>query len=173
MKTLFTFLMSAAAVLAAEPAQELVRLAKQSPQSPGFREQLMAATKEPDRKAGRAFAGYLGDFVFAVDAASAPLFFFDEAAGGKPVRLKGSDTWIATASGATGRSHNFYWQVDGKPLLAAPLMLPNDVPAFGLLSYEKPQVPQGKMSEKVTHTSAIYEGMKADYWVYAPAMKRE
>jgi len=169
MKTLLTLFVSAAALMAVEPAQELVQLAKKSPQSAAFKEKLMAATKEPDRKSGRAWAGYLGDFVFAVDTPSAPSFFFDEAPGGKPVRLKGSDTWIVTASGATGRSHNYYWQVDGKPLLNPPLLLPNDVPAFGPLSYEKPGVPQGKVSEKIVHTSKIYDGMKADYWVYIPA----
>jgi enterochelin esterase-like enzyme len=166
---LLTLILSAAAVFAAEPAQELVQLAKKSPQSAAFRDKLMAETKADDRKAGRAWVGYLGDFVFAVDTASTPSFFFDETAGGKPVRLKGSDTWIVTGSGATGRSHNFYWQVDGKPLLAAPLLLPNDVPAFGPLSYEKPGVPQGTMSEKIVHTSKIYDGMQADYWVYVPA----
>ncbi|HEU0122271.1 MAG TPA: alpha/beta hydrolase-fold protein [Bryobacteraceae bacterium] len=162
-------LMGAAALFAAEPAQELVQLAKKSPQSAAFREKLMAQTKAEDRTAGRAWAGYLGDFVFAVDTKATPGFYFDEAPGGKPVRLKGSDTWIVTASGATGRSHNYYWQVDGKPLLAEPLRLPNDVPAFGPLSYEKPGVPQGKVTGKMTQTSTIYPGMKSDFWVYVPA----
>ena len=144
-------------------------MAKKSPQSAAFREKLMALTKEPERKAGRGWAGYMGNYVFAVDTASTPSFFFDEAPGGKPVRLKGSDTWIVTAKGATGRSHNYYFVVDGKPLVAAPLHLPNDVPGYGPLSYEKPGAPQGKLSEKIVHTSAIYDGMKADYWVYVPA----
>jgi len=166
---LLTIVFGAALLLAVEPAQELLQLAKKSPQSAAFKEKLMALTKEPDRKAGRGWAGYLGDYVFAVDTGSTPTFFFDEAPGGKPIRLKGTDTWIVTATGATGQSHNYYWVVDGKPLLAAPLRLPIDVPAYGPLSYEKPGVPQGKLSEKIVHTSAIYEGMKADYWVYVPA----
>ncbi len=157
------------AAFAAEPAQELVQLARKSPQSAAFKEKLMAATKAEDRKAGKAWAGYLGDFVFAVDTASTPAFFWNEAPGPKPVRLKGTDTWIVSASGATGRSHNYYWQVSGEPLLAAPLRLPNDVPAFGLLSYEKPGVPQGKVSERIVHTSKVYDGMTADYWIYVPA----
>ncbi len=168
MKKLIPLLVCASALFAAEPAQELIQLAKK-PQSAAFKEKLLALTKPADRKDGRAWAGYLGDFVFAVDTPATPQFFFDEAPGAKPLRLKGTDTWIATASGATGRSHNYYWQVDGKPLLAAPLMLPNDVPAFGPLSYEKPGVPQGKLSEKMVHTSQIYPGMKSDYWVYVPA----
>ncbi|MBI2686694.1 MAG: esterase [Acidobacteria bacterium] len=169
MKQVLTLLLSAAALAAAEPSQELVEMAKKSPQSSAFREKLLAATKEADRKAGKAWAGYQGQYVFALDSAPAPEFFFDETPGGKPVRLNGSDTWIVTASGATGRSHNFYWQVDGKPVLAAPLLLPNDIQGYGPLSYEKPGVPQGKLSEKIVHTSTIYEGMRADYWVYVPA----
>jgi len=30
-------------------------------------------------------------------------------------------------------------------------------------SYSKPGVPQGTLSEKVTHTSQIYDGMQSDY----------
>ena len=76
------------AAFAAEPAQELVQLARKSPQSAAFKEKLMAATKAEDRKAGKAWAGYLGDFVFAVDTTSTPVFFWNEAPGPKPVRLK-------------------------------------------------------------------------------------
>lgn len=166
---LLVFVLTAAATLAAEPAQELVQLAKKSVQSPAFKEKLMALTKEADRKAGRAWAGYLGEYVFAVDSATAPSFFFDETPGRKPARLKGSDTWVVTASGATGQAHNYYWFVDGKPLLAPPLLLPNDVPGYGPLSYEKPGVPKGTLSDKIVHTSSIYPGMKADYWIYVPA----
>ncbi len=32
-----------------------------------------------------------------------------------------------------------------------------------------PDVPAGKLSEKLTHTSKIYDGMKSDYWIYVPA----
>jgi len=166
---LLTFVLGATALLAAEPAQELVALAKKSLQSAAFKEKLMTLTKEPDRKAGRAWAGYMGDFVFAVDSAAAPSFHFDESPMGKPVRLKGTDTWAVMVSGATGRSHNYYWSVAGKPLLAPPLLLPNDIPGYGPLSYEKPGVPKGTLSEKIVHTSKIYDGMKADYWVYVPA----
>lgn len=166
---LITFICSAALLLGAEPAQELVQLAKKSPQSASFKEKLMALTKPEDRKTGRAWVGYLGDFVFAVESASQPQFYWDEVHAGKPVKLKGSDIWIMTPSGKTGRSHNYYWIVNGKQMVNAPLMLPNDVPGYGPLSYEKEGVPKGTLSEKIVHTSQIYEGMKADYWVYVPA----
>jgi enterochelin esterase family protein len=44
-----------------------------------------------------------------------------------------------------------------------------DLPAFGPLSYLPPGVPSGKLSEKIIHTSKIYDGMKSEYWIYVPA----
>jgi len=44
-----------------------------------------------------------------------------------------------------------------------------DVAAYGPDSYLQPGVPEGKLSEKMVHTSKIYEGMKSDYWIYVPA----
>ena len=44
-----------------------------------------------------------------------------------------------------------------------------DLPAFTELSYQQAGVPAGKLSEKIVHTSKIYDGMKADYWIYVPA----
>jgi len=64
----------------------------------------------------------------------------------------------------TGTSHNFYYMVDGHKIGGL-----TDVPAFGPDSYAKPGVPQGKLSEKMVHTSKIYPGMTSDYWVYVPA----
>jgi len=43
------------------------------------------------------------------------------------------------------------------------------LPAFGALSYLQPGVPSGKLSEKIVHTSKIYDGMKSEYWIYVPA----
>jgi enterochelin esterase-like enzyme len=42
-------------------------------------------------------------------------------------------------------------------------------PTHGTDSYPKPGVPQGTLSEKLTHTSQIYDGMQSDYWVYVPS----
>jgi Enterochelin esterase and related enzymes len=43
------------------------------------------------------------------------------------------------------------------------------VPAYGPDSYEKPGVPKGTISEKLVHTSKIYDGMQSNYWIYVPA----
>jgi enterochelin esterase family protein len=44
-----------------------------------------------------------------------------------------------------------------------------DVTAFGPDSYSHPGVLQGKLCEKRSFTSRLYEGMTSDYWVYVPA----
>ena len=44
-----------------------------------------------------------------------------------------------------------------------------NVPALAPEAYEQPGVPRGKLSEKMVHTSKIYDGMQSDYWVYTPA----
>lgn len=163
------FVFAAIAAFAAEPAEELIKLAKKSPQSAEFRTKLEALTQPEARKAGRAAVGYMGDFVLALESPKPAAIVWNEGPQGKAVRVKGTDLWIALTSGKTGRSHNYYWVVDGKPLLAPPLMLPNDIAAFGQGSYEKPGVPQGKVSEKIVHQSKIYPGMTNDYWVYVPA----
>jgi enterochelin esterase-like enzyme len=33
----------------------------------------------------------------------------------------------------------------------------------------QPGVPSGTLSEKIVHTSKIYDGMKSEYWIYVPA----
>src|ERR1035441_7484259 len=50
---------------------------------------------------------------------------------------------------------------------AVPLFRNNDAVGYNPDSYPKPGVPHGKLSEKHTITSKIYDGMKSDYWVYA------
>ena len=32
-----------------------------------------------------------------------------------------------------------------------------------------PEFPSGTLSEKIVHTSKIYDGMKSEYWIYVPA----
>src|SRR5262249_3985343 len=44
-----------------------------------------------------------------------------------------------------------------------------DLPAFTPDSYQQPGVPSGTLSEKLSHTSKIYDGMKSEYWIYVPA----
>ena len=67
----------------------------------------------------------------------------------------------------TGRSHNFAYEVDGKPFGGK-----TDIPAWPPDAYPQAGVPQGKLTEKLVHTSKIYPGMQSNYWVYTPARLR-
>ena len=135
-------------------------------QIPSFTDesQLRATVGEDDLKKGTAYAGKGSEFLFAVEAKSAPRLIVDEAPGGAMKRIKGSDLWVGAANLKTGTLHSFSYLIDGKPFGGK-----TDVPAFGPYSYAKPGVPAGKLSEKLVHTSRIYPGMKSDYWIYVPA----
>ena len=103
------------------------------------------------------------EFLFAVNAASKPQLFVDEAGAGAAVQHAGA-VWFATAKLATGTTHSFYWTVDGAKFGGR-----TDLPAFTSDSYEKPGVPKGTLHGKFVHTSRIYPDMQSDYWVYVPA----
>lgn len=148
----------AAAEPAAEPAKDLLNLARKSPNSPEFKAALAKIIKD-----GRGISGFQGDFLFAAEAKTLPSLSINDATGPKLTRLKGSDLWFALAKLPTGTGHNYTLLIDGKTKPAA------DFPSFGPDSYEQPGVPQGKLSEKIVHTSKVYPGMVSDYWIYVPA----
>ena len=76
-----------------------------------------------------------------------------------------SDLWYAAAHiEHLGKLHSFHYMVNGANFGGK-----LDVPAFGPLSYLQPGVPSGTLSEKIVHTSKIYDGMKSEYWIYVPA----
>jgi enterochelin esterase-like enzyme len=102
------------------------------------------------------------DFLFAIESSRQPELFVDSEPVG-PMQRSGS-LWTWTGKLKTGRSHSFYYMVDGQRKGGK-----TDVAAYGPDSYAQPGVPQGKLSEKMEHTSKIYEGMKSDYWTYVPA----
>ena len=84
----------------------------------------------------------------------------------KPVamsRVEG-ELWSAVVRLTQGRSHQFHYVIDGQPFGGR-----LDIPVFLPASYEQPDVPQGKMSEKMVFTSKVYPGMQSDYWIYVPA----
>jgi enterochelin esterase-like enzyme len=158
MKPVLSLLLFAASLAAADPVQDLLAMARKSPNSAEFKAALAKIMREQ-----RGALGYNGEFLFAAESKTAPALELDEAPGPKFTRLKGSDLWIAQTKLPTGTSHRYAITIDGK---ANP---PIDFPAFGPDSYEKADVPPGKLSEKIVHTSKIYPGMVTNYWVYVPA----
>jgi len=155
--------MASASAADKKTAMELVELAKSN--SVDLRSAITGSFDAKDLKEGTAWAGHGPDFFFATEAASQPMLVIDENPGVAMRRLGGAELWYATARiEAVGRLHAFHYLVDGKPFGGK-----LDLPAFTALSYIQPGVPSGTLSEKIVHTSKIYDGMKSEYWIYMPA----
>ena len=115
-------------------------------------------------KKGTASLSKGNEFIFAIDSGTEPNLVIDDGLPQKLTRSKGSTVWFTTAKLAIKRTHNFNYLVDGKLFGGR-----TDVIAYGPDSYEKPGIPKGKLSEKLQHSSKLYDGMVADYWIYVPA----
>jgi len=77
-------------------------------------------------------------------------------------KIAGSGLWVRLVKMRTGVTHAYQYWADGKPVGNR-----TDVSGYNPDSYPHPGVPKGKLSEKQTIVSKIYDGMKADYWYYA------
>jgi enterochelin esterase family protein len=144
-------------------APELIALAQAH--SPELRAGIEASFEAKDLKEGTAWAGHGPDFFFAVETPSTPTLMIDDAAGAAMTQLPASQLWYSVAHiEPVSRLHEFHYMVEGAKFGGR-----LDLPVFGPLSYLQPGVPSGKLSEKLTHTSKIYDGMKSEYWIYVPA----
>ena len=122
----------------------------------------LSQLKPAEIKQGAAVASDGPDFLFAIESAKQPALFVDSEPVGPMQRAGNLWTWAGKLK--TGRSHAFYYMVDGQRVGGK-----SDVAAYGPDSYAQPGIPEGKLSEKIVHTSKIYDGMKSDYWIYVPA----
>lgn len=156
-------LSSSASAAEKSTAPQLIELSK-SP-GPALRDAITATFEAKDLQEGSAWAGHGTDFFFVTRAASKPQLFIDNTPGPELRLLTGTDLWFGVAQiEAVGKLHSFHYLVNGAKFGGK-----LDVPAFTPLSYLQPGVPSGKLSEKITHASKIYDGMKSEYWVYIPA----
>jgi enterochelin esterase family protein len=143
--------------------EQLIALAKSS--GPDLQRAITDTFSEKDLNEATAWIGHGPDFFFAAASPAKPQLLIDGAAGPEMKAIAGSPLWFAVAKiNAVSRLHQFHYVVDGKSFGGR-----MDLPAFGPLSYLQPGVPSGKLSEKMTHVSKIYDGMKTDYWIYVPA----
>jgi enterochelin esterase-like enzyme len=143
-------------------APQLIEMTRQN--AAGLKAALIESLGEPAIKNGTAVSGRGEDFIWAVQAAARPTLKVDEGAGPSMTQVAGSDLWYATGKLKMGRTHTFAYTIDGKAFGGS-----RDVPSYGPDSYLRAGVPSGKLSEKMVHTSKIYDGMRSDYWVYVPA----
>ena len=144
-------------------ATQLIELAKSN--SPNLRNAITDSFDGKELKEGTAWSGHGPDFFFATQASSQPSLLIDDAPGPQMQPLAGSDLWYAAAHvEPIGRLHAFHYMINGAPFGGK-----LDLPAFGPLSYLQSGVPSGTVSERIVHTSKIYDGMKSEYWIYVPA----
>jgi len=128
---------------------------------------LRASLGEEQVKKGTAFAGEGPDFIWAFESDAQPVLYVDDRAVGPMTRVRGAANdhlWYSIGRLQTGTVHGFYYLVNGTRTGGS-----KDVPAYGPESYPKPGAPQGKLSDKIVHTSKIYDGMQTNYWIYVPA----
>jgi enterochelin esterase-like enzyme len=165
MKTVLLFAVFAASLAGAEKlsVRQLTELSRK-PNDPAFAEGLRATLPEKGLKEASAVLGEGVDFIWAVEATAAPELYIDDdkVAALKPAGKSG--LWFYVGQVKTGTTHNFHYMIGGAKTVEV-----FNVPAYGPESYAKPGVPQGKLSEKMVHTSKIYEGMESDWWIYVPA----
>ncbi len=144
-------------------ATQLIELAKAH--SPELQSAINDTFEAKALKEGTAWVGRGPEFFFAVESATRPSLVIDDASGPAMERLGETQTWYASAHvEPVGKLHAFHYMVNGANFGGV-----LDLPAFTELSYQQAGVPAGKLSEKIVHTSKIYDGMKADYWIYVPA----
>jgi enterochelin esterase family protein len=144
-------------------AAQLVELAKAH--DAGLRAGIEATFDAKKLEAGTAWAGHGSQFFFAAQSDATPFLVIDDFAAKPLDEIPGTHLWYATADvEPVGRLHQFHYLVRGEKFGGS-----LDMPAFGPLSYLEDGVPSGKLSEKIVHTSKIYDGMKSEYWIYVPA----
>ena len=119
---------------------------------------------EGDPKQGTAFTGAGPDFTFTIETSSRPAIVIDEGPMHEMDHLPAGNQWVYKTKLQAGTSHSFYYLLNGAKFGGR-----TDIPAYLPESYEQPGVPQGKLSEKIVHTSEVYPGMQTNYWIYVPA----
>ena len=143
--------------------QQLIDLA--NAHSPELQAAIAATFESKNLDAGTAWIGRGSDSFFSVNANAEPSLVIDDRAPSPMQRVSGRNLWYASAHiEPVGRLHSFHYLIGGNKFGGS-----LDLPAYGPLTYLQPGVPSGKLSDKIVHTSKIYDGMKSEYWIYVPA----
>jgi enterochelin esterase family protein len=155
---LCAFLAAAAACAFAQtsPLETLVETARSDPNSSSLAD---LATKTLGAHGGVAIWGQ--DFLFVTDAKN-PTLSIDFQSPQPMQQMAGSGLSMRIVKMRTGVTHAYQFFSDGKPAGNR-----SDVAGYNPDSYPKPGIPKGTLSERHSITSKVFDGMKADYWVYA------
>jgi enterochelin esterase family protein len=158
MKAFAILLAASSAVLAQPyPLEELIAAARQGPAAPGLKDRI---TKTLSARGGATVWGQ--DYLFVTDSPAPVTISLDGQPAAAMAQIEGSTLWMLLTKMRTGVTHSFQYYAGGKPLGAR-----GDAVGYNPDSYPKPGIPKGKIGEKQTIVSKIYDGMKADYWIYA------
>jgi enterochelin esterase family protein len=157
MKRAALFFVACTAVFAQAPLEELIDAARMGPGAPGLKDKI---SKTLSPRGGVAVWGQ--DYLFVADSPAPATVSIDLQPPAAMARIEGSNFWMLLTKMRTGVTHQYQMYADGKPLGAR-----GDAVGYNPDSYPKPGVPKGKVTEKRTIVSKIYDGMKADYWIYA------
>lgn len=149
------------------PLEQLIETARQGPAAPELANQIAQTLS-----AHGGVVVWGGDYLFVSDLTAPPKntpvtassagVSIDQQAPLVMEKIPGTPFWMRLVKMRVGVTHAYQFYADGKPATAR-----TDVAGYNPDSYPKPGVPKGKLSEKHTIVSKIYDGMKADYWVYA------
>ncbi|MFZ0591342.1 MAG: alpha/beta hydrolase-fold protein [Bryobacteraceae bacterium] len=139
------------------PLAQLIEAARQGPDAPGLAD-LITKTLPPKTNA----IVWGEDYLFVIESAAPATVSIDQQPAVAMSKIANSNLWMRLVKMRVGVTHAYQFYSDGKALGNR-----SDVPGYNPDSYPKPGVPEGKLSEKHTLASKIYDGMKADFWFYA------
>jgi enterochelin esterase family protein len=158
MKTIAAFLLTMSAAFAqTSPHEELIAAIRQGATSPALNDLI---TKTLGARGGTAVWGQ--DYLFVASSPTPVTIAIDQQPAVPMQPLAGSGLWMLLTKMRTGVTHQYQYYSAGKPLGAR-----GDAVGYNPDSYPKHGVAKGKVSDKLTIVSKIYDGMKSDYWVYA------
>lgn len=139
------------------PLETLIETARKGPEAPGLRD---LVTKTLGAKGGANVWGQ--DFLFVTASEEPATVSLDGEPPAAMARIPGSNLYMRLEKMRTGVTHSYQYFAAGKALGNR-----GDVTGYNPDSYPKAGVAHGTLSEKHTIVSKIYDGTKADWWVYA------
>jgi enterochelin esterase family protein len=151
------FFSLSAALAQTSPQEDLIAAIHQGTTGPAL---TALITKTLGARGGSAVWGQ--DYLFVASAPAVVTISIDQQPAVPMQPLAGSSFWMLLTKMRTGVTHQYQYYSAGKPLGARA-----DAVGYNPDSYPKRGVPKGKVSDKLTIVSKIYDGMKSDYWVYA------
>jgi enterochelin esterase family protein len=155
MKSLAACLFAATVLVAQNSPSELIEAARKGPSSAEMKERVAKLT------APTQVTVWGQDYLF-VATSPTPVTISIDLQPQAPLAQIDANHWMLLTKMRTGVLHQYQFYSAGKPLGAR-----GDAVGYNPDSYPKSGAPHGKLSEQMTITSKIYDGMKSNYWVYA------